>query len=201
MDPDPQRITLEISSNIRRFRINQQKSQTIVNELARALDLPHSWLHLSFVGPKTSASLNTTYRQKARATDVLSFPQDEWPSPVLSKKHSQATKTKLAKQSRFTKSLQSRSPLVHLGDIIICPDVAERNARAIGHKTDREICFLIIHGLLHLCGHDHMQADEAEVMYEQQRLLLDALTPKRGDQKPLWHNLVTKNKNLPRRRS
>jgi ssRNA-specific RNase YbeY (16S rRNA maturation enzyme) len=79
--------------------------------------------------------------------------------------------------------------------------VAERNARAIGHATDREVCFLIIHGLLHLCGHDHMQADDAEVMYEQQRLLLDLLTPRRGHKKPLWQNLVTKSKNLPRRRS
>lgn len=59
-----------------------------------------------------------------------------------------------------------------LGDVVISADTAERDARAAGGKTGEEILFLLVHGILHLCGHDHegspaerrkMEAKEREI--------------------------------------
>ena len=191
MEPDPQRIEVHVSSNLRRFRINQQRSKILVNELGRALKLPPSMVNLSFVGSQTSAKLNATFRRKTQPTDVLSFPQFDWPLPALSKEHSKASPAKIRQQAKFVHDLVRKNPILHLGDIVICVDVAARNAKSLGHGTDREVCFLIIHGLLHLCGHDHMKAKEEDVMNEQQRWLLQLCAAQNHRNKTLWRQLVT----------
>ena len=63
-----------------------------------------------------------------------------------------------------------------LGDIVICPTVAEAQAKAGGHSTHDEILLLTTHGLLHLMGFDHMEPDEKTEMFTLQRRLLEAYT-------------------------
>ena len=65
-----------------------------------------------------------------------------------------------------------------LGDIAICPQVAEVQARNAGHSTQDEMLLLTTHGILHLLGYDHAEPEEKEEMFGLQRELLTAFTGK-----------------------
>ena len=60
-----------------------------------------------------------------------------------------------------------------LGDVVICPAVAERNAPEHAGTYDDEVALLIVHGILHLLGMDHLEDDEAELMEKREQELLD----------------------------
>lgn len=62
-----------------------------------------------------------------------------------------------------------------LGDIIISVDKVQEQAENYGHSTRREFAFLVAHSMLHLCGYDHMEADEAKVMEAKQEEILNNL--------------------------
>jgi probable rRNA maturation factor len=88
--------------------------------------------------------LNKNFRNKAKTTDVLSFPSETRSRP-------RALRTR-------TKRLRG----CYLGDIAISPVVARRNAKAFGRTTPEEICILMLHGVLHLLGYDH-ETDRGEM--------------------------------------
>ena len=98
--------------------------------------------------------VNRTYRGVDRVTDVISF----------------------ALEDNKTIDLNVRL----LGDIYICLDKAHEQAIEYGHSFLREICFLSIHGFLHLLGYDHMEKEEEEVMFRRQEEILDEFGIKRG---------------------
>lgn len=60
-----------------------------------------------------------------------------------------------------------------LGDIVLCPDVARRQAEAAGHDVVDELALLTVHGVLHLLGHDHVEAEERREMFALQSELLE----------------------------
>ncbi len=68
----------------------------------------------------------------------------------------------------------SRRTSYELGDIVIAVDVAERQTREFATTLEGEISLLVTHGLLHLCGYDHVEDDEAEIMEARERELLTA---------------------------
>ena len=109
-------------------------------------------ISVSFVDREEIKELNRQYRDIDQDTDVLSFPftePGEW---------------------------QEDNDLpTALGDIIICTDVAVEQARAYGHSLERELGFLMVHGLLHLAGYDHMDPDEEKQMRQAQREILGEL--------------------------
>lgn len=85
---------------------------------------------------------------------------------------------------------QPPKPSAHsqlLGDLVISPVDAWRNAQDIGQGLDREVAFLIVHGILHLCGHDHKHPEEESIMKHQQKLLMKTLEMKDD---PLWQDCV-----------
>ncbi len=90
--------------------------------------------------------LNKQFRDKNYPTDVLSFPIYEFDTPE---------KTTL------------------LGDIVISAEVATRQAVEYGHSLKRELCFLAVHGALHLLGYDHKTKEDAKEMEEKQSYFLD----------------------------
>lgn len=101
---------------------------------------------LSFVTDDEIANLNETYRGKVGPTDVLSFEcdgvEDEL-SDILP---------------------EGFDDVYELGDVVIAPDVAERQTHEFGTTFEQEISLLFVHGLLHLCGYDHIVEEEAQVM-------------------------------------
>ena len=60
-----------------------------------------------------------------------------------------------------------------LGDIYISIDKAKEQAKEYGHSLRREICFLSVHGLLHLLGYDHMEKEDEKVMFARQEMILN----------------------------
>lgn len=61
-----------------------------------------------------------------------------------------------------------------LGDIFICIEVAEENAKKFNTTIENELRLLVVHGCLHLCGYDHISEDEASVMEAREEEILDA---------------------------
>ena len=160
------------------YRVDQHAIKDVTEFLAKQLGVDGFEVSISFVTPETIHQCNKNFRNVDRATDVLSFPQEAWKSkPSVEKPH------------RPSKSLSSvPQPPKVLGDIMICPAIAAKAARSIGQSLSQEICFLIIHSLLHLCGYEHdSQVDEA-AMISQQKQLLDRL--KKHDFWKIWRDCV-----------
>lgn len=61
-----------------------------------------------------------------------------------------------------------------LGDIFICFDVIEENAKKLNTSIENELNLIIVHGMLHLCGYDHMNDEEAKIMEAREEEILDA---------------------------
>lgn len=70
-------------------------------------------------------------------------------------------------------SFEGMLPL--LGDVVISPAYAARSAELAGHSLERELCVLLVHGLLHLMGMDHAEPDDERIMFERQAELVEAL--------------------------
>ncbi|MGA8988152.1 rRNA maturation RNase YbeY [Aeromicrobium sp.] len=113
---------------------------------------PATELTVRLVDPDTIAVLNQQWMGKTGPTDVLSFPMDE------------LTPGRVGVDS----------PEGYLGDIALCPQVAEQQAPAAGHATQDEVDLLTVHGILHLLGYDHAEPEEHKEMFGLQgRLLLE----------------------------
>ena len=107
---------------------------------------------INFVTNEAIHELNRQYRGVDRPTDGLSFECDGYEAegdPAL-----------------------PEGMAFELGDIVIAPDVAQEQAPSYGLDFADETSLLIAHGLLHLCGYDHMQESEAELMEARERELL-----------------------------
>ena len=108
---------------------------------------------ISFVDDDEIHRLNRDFRGIDRPTDVLSFECDNLDDDFS--------------------DVFEEAPY-ELGDIVIAPDVAERQTNEFGTTFHDEVCLLIVHGLLHLCGWDHMEDDEAQEMEARERELLSS---------------------------
>ena len=124
-------------------------------------------LTLTFVDEPTIAELNATHMGVNGPTDVLSFPLD----------------VADARTGDPDRSPVPGLPIL-IGDVVICPAVAVANAPARlgdephpGHPThtgtlDDELALLVVHGVLHICGHDHAEPDQADTMWATEREIL-----------------------------
>jgi probable rRNA maturation factor len=116
-----------------RIRIQTAPLERFEARVRRELSLGGRELTVCFVNDREIARLNKKFRGKAKPTDVLSF------------------QVKGNGVSEFP-SADHRN---YLGDIAISPETARRNAKRDGGTLDRELRVLILHGILHLMGHDH----------------------------------------------
>ena len=121
-------------------------------------------LSVLFVDERSIAELNSRFLGKDGPTDVLAFPIDE--EPVESGRSPDSGGTGPGMSS------EPEDMPVLLGDIVICPAVAFRNAPEHAGSYDDELALLVVHGLLHLMGMDHDEDDEAEEMEARERELL-----------------------------
>lgn len=110
---------------------------------------------ISIVDNKTIHALNKKYRKIDRPTDVLSFAFMD--NDIIDKKQ-----------------LLNNKETYCLGEIFISYQKAEEQSKEYGHSFSREMCFLFIHGLLHLCGYDHMEKEDEQEMFNLQKEILNA---------------------------
>jgi probable rRNA maturation factor len=128
-------------------------------------------LSIIFVDERAMSDLNARFNSKEGPTDVLAFPIDEEPSEGGRSPDSGGT------GPGYTPAEPSDLPTL-LGDVVVCPAVANRNATEHGGTAthdgtlDDEIALLVVHGILHLMGMDHHEDDEAEAMEARERELL-----------------------------
>jgi probable rRNA maturation factor len=123
-------------------------------------------LSMLFVDEAAMADLNKRFAGKDGATDVLAFPIDEEPSEGGRSPDSGGT------GPGFAPAEPADLPLL-VGDVVICPAVAARNAPDHAGTYDDEIALLVVHGILHLMGMDHVDDTEAVEMERRERELLD----------------------------
>src|SRR5579871_3662584 len=136
-------------NDVRKSGVDGRALVATARRLLVALDEPPAALSLSLVNDDAIRTLNYRYRGKDAATDVLSFPLDDDAAPGRSERL--------------------------LGDVVISIDTARRQAEAYDAPLQCELYRLLIHGLLHLKGHDHEAAAERRVMRREERRLADAI--------------------------
>lgn len=123
-------------------------------------------LSVLFVDRDTIAELNRTHLGQPGPTDVLSFPIDAGEVVEIRSGPSRA-----APAPDRSPNDPGDLPLL-LGDVVICPAVAAEQAPTHAGSLDDEIALLLVHGILHVLGHDHAEPDEAERMRARERSLL-----------------------------
>jgi probable rRNA maturation factor len=121
---------------------------------------------LLFVDEPTIAELHQRFLGGEGPTDVLAFPIDE--EPDLGGRSPDEGGTG---PGGGLPSDETDMPIL-LGDVVVCPSVAARNATDHGVSLEDEVALLVVHGLLHLLGMDHGEDDEAETMERRERELL-----------------------------
>jgi len=122
-------------------------------------------LSVLFVDETSIAELNERFMEHAGPTDVLAFPIDAdavW-----------AVHDPLASGPDRAEPDLDEIPLL-LGDVVVCPAVAARNAPDHAGTIDDELALLVVHGVLHVLGYDHAEPDEAASMRARELALLEA---------------------------
>jgi probable rRNA maturation factor len=126
-------------------------------------------LTVLFVGRDEIAELNESYLGKSGPTDVLSFPIDGGDIVEV-----------IASPSAQSRG-PDRAPLdpgdmpLMLGDVVICPEVARDQAPDHAGTLDDELALLLVHGILHVLGHDHAEPEETARMRGREMALLSEL--------------------------
>ena len=120
-----------------------------ISYLVEKLELQNAMFNVIIVDDKYIHKINKEYRGIDRPTDVISFALEDDKQIDL-------------------------PDLRVLGDIYISYDKVISQAKEYGHSNKRELCFLAVHGLLHLLGYDHMTKDDEIKMFGLQKELLDS---------------------------
>ena len=125
--------------------LRRDRLRRFARRLLDALGEERSELSIALVDDATGAALNERWRGRTGPTDVLSFPLREG------------------------RHARHRGPL--LGDVVIAVGVARRQAAERGHALEAECRRLLVHGVLHLLGYDHVRPDQARRMRAKERAL------------------------------
>lgn len=122
-------------------------------------------LAVTFVDEETIAHLNQEFLGEDKPTDVLAFPIDD---EIVESGRSPDSGT----TGPDRPDVEPEEVPILLGDVIVCPTVAARNAAEHSRSTDDEVAMLVVHGILHVLGMDHAEPDEATAMFAKQDDLL-----------------------------
>lgn len=126
---------------------------------------PFVEMSLLFVDEQTIAELNERFLGADGPTDVLAFPMDEELPP-------RGRQPDQGGRGPGSPTDPGDAPTL-LGDVVICPAVAQRQAAPRGISTDDEVALLVVHGVLHLLDYDHAEPAETAVMRRREQELLD----------------------------
>ena len=120
---------------------------------------PLAELCIKAVDEPTIAQLNEQWMEKEGPTDVLAFPMDELRPGLVNEEPEEGV----------------------LGDLVLCPEIAAKQAVTAGHSSDAELELLTVHGILHLLGYDHAEPEEHKEMFGLQDELLAAWRARGAD--------------------
>lgn len=141
------RIVVEVSTTVKKLEISEARAHTLVETTLRLEKVRDAMVSVAFVGRTAMARINREYLKHEGATDVISFGMG-----------------------------RSSPGLPAIGDVYICPEVARVNARRAGVSVRNELARLVIHGTLHVVGHEH-PVDEtrtSSTMWKRQERILAA---------------------------
>ena len=110
--------------------------------------------------------MNRDFRDIDRPTDVLSFPNVSY---------DKAGDFSVLDGEQRVDLLNPDTGNIYFGDIVINENRVRMQAKEYGHSLKREFAFLVAHSMLHLCGYDHMEEDEAKVMEKKQEDVLTGI--------------------------
>jgi probable rRNA maturation factor len=127
----PRGVAIDISSSVRRLSVSKSRVKAAALATFKAEKVQEAMLSITFVGRAAMSELNRRYLGHRGPTDVISFG--------------------LGRTSR-------RDAII--GDIYICPEIARSNARQQGISAGEELLRLVVHGTLHVLGHDHPAATD-----------------------------------------
>ena len=142
------------------FDEETRPEQSLAKELERAailicnseeIDPDRVSLNVSLVGGEEIHELNREYRGVDRVTDVLSFPQFSWEEYDMGWDE------------------------VSLGDVVMCLDKIEEQAKEFGHSKARETMYLFVHSVLHLLGYDHEEEEDKKLMRAREEEIMKEL--------------------------
>lgn len=131
----------------------QSTLSVVINYALEVLEQPKNvQISLSFVSADEIRQLNRDYRETDEVTDVLSFPMlDIVAGDVI--------------DDRFREDFDLDTDSYILGDVVICREQVEKQAKESGKSAIFETCYLALHSLLHLLGYDHTTAQEEQTMF------------------------------------
>ena len=145
----------------------RQIAEKVINYCIEREKFPYeAEINLTLTDNEGIHIINKEYRDIDRATDVLSFPMLSYETP--------GDFSFLMEENDDDFNPDTGEAI--LGDIIISVDKVREQAEEYGHSELREFAFLITHSMLHLFGYDHMEPEEAKVMEDKQRQILDELS-------------------------
>jgi probable rRNA maturation factor len=140
-----ERIVVEVSATVRSPGISPQRVRQLVTRTLEAERVRDAMISVAFVGRTAITRLNRKYLAHEGPTDVISFGM-----------------------GRETPSMPA------IGDIYICPEIARRNALRHDTRPGDELARLVVHGALHVAGHEHPDDEsrvESEMWKRQERIL------------------------------
>ncbi len=142
-------MNLEIN-NLTNEKIEESMIKRVVDATLKKLDEEDAIVSITLIDNKRIHEINREYRNVDRETDVISFAflEDETDPDM---------------------------DIVNLGEIYISLEKAHSQAEEYGHSFERELSFLVVHGLLHLLGYDHMTKEEEKEMFSLQDEILSSL--------------------------
>lgn len=138
-------------ANEQEVPVDEARLSTLAGHVLTAEDVSAAELSLLLVTAGHMRRLNRRFANDDYATDVLAFPM-----------------------------MEDDDDGVVLGDVVICPAIAGRNARKLGHSLQAEVETLVVHGTLHLLGYDHEAADDRVRMDGRLEEILASFEPSGG---------------------
>lgn len=140
------KIRIRIKNSQRKITINRKKLAFLAKQVLKIKGLKGAELSILFVGSQRIRTLNKKFRKINQPTDVLAFSMREGKDACL-------------------------HPEI-LGDLVICPEIAQKSARTYKTTKEREIYLYLVHGILHLLGYDDSTAMRRQAMEKEQTRLL-----------------------------
>lgn len=144
----------------------EEVANAVIEQIADTEEIPYEFdVYVTIVDNDTIQEINREQRNIDRPTDVLSFPNLDF---------ERSGDFSLIEENEAN-YFDPETGMLIMGDIVISADKVMEQAEEYGHSAKREFAFLVAHSMLHLCGYDHMEEEEAALMEEKQKEALNIL--------------------------